>query len=54
MLIRRLINTAVTRAKKKVTVYSINGSFMAAVKNENEKNRLTNVIKRINEVSDKF
>ena len=49
MLIRRLINTAVTRAKKKVTVYSINGSFMAAVKNGNEKNRLTNVIKRINE-----
>lgn len=51
MLMRRLINTAVTRARKKVTVYSINGSFMSAVKNVNEKNRLTNLIKRINDRS---
>ena len=51
MLIRRLINTAVTRARKKVTVYSINGSFVTAVKNEKEKSRLTNLIKRISDRS---
>lgn len=47
MLMRRLINTAVTRARKKVTVYSIKSSFKTAVANVNEKIRLTNLCNRI-------
>lgn len=47
MLTRRLIYTAVTRATKTVTVYSVNHSFRSAILNTHEKKRMTNLGKRI-------
>ena len=47
MLIRRIVYTAVTRARRKVTIYSVNHSFETAVNNKKEKNRMTNLANRI-------
>lgn len=47
MLIRRIVYTAVTRARKKVTIYSVKHSFETAINNKKEKNRMTNLCNRI-------
>lgn len=47
MMTRRLLYTAVTRAKKKVIIYSVNDSHVIAIRNTNEMQRLTKLATRI-------
>ena len=47
MMSRRLIYTAVTRAKEKVSVYSVGNAFEDAVMNKGESKRLTLLTKRL-------
>lgn len=47
MLTRRLLYTSVTRARKTVTIYSINKSLVYAIHNQAERSRTSIFIKRI-------
>lgn len=47
MMTRRLVYTAITRAKKKVMIYDIAGSLRVAMKNAKEKRRQTALCERL-------
>lgn len=47
MMTRRMVYTAVTRAKKKVYIYSINHSFSMAVNNTQERSRISLLAERL-------
>ena len=47
MLTRRLLYTAVTRAKQSVTIYSIGDALMHAIMNTEEKKRISLLPKRM-------
>lgn len=52
MLTRRILYTAITRAKQRVFIYSVRDAFEYAVKNTAEYKRSTNLIQRIIEKDD--
>lgn len=47
MLTRRILYTAITRAKKRVTIYSIDHSYLYAIGNKSERSRMTLLADRL-------
>lgn len=47
MLTRRIFYTAVTRAKKRVYIYSVNNAYLTAINNTYERNRRTLLASRL-------
>lgn len=50
MLTRRILYTAVTRAKKRVYLYCVNQSYLTAIDNVKERQRVTTLKKKLKEV----